>query len=277
MSRFICGNIWLAEHDIIMANVRDVTERKRTEMERERLLAELDTTISSIANGVVIYDTAGNIVRMNQAVEDILNLSPEQRRMPYPERIASRHALTPEGRPFPLNESPLYRALLGETVQGVIILFPGKKGPRWISADAAPIRTPTGEILGVVGTFTDITGVHDAQVQMREMLRLISHDLRAPLAVIQGHAQVLREDAEQEHLAADYLYGLDAILRGAQRLNTMIQDLVEVARLEGGQTRLQTTAVNLPGYITDLLARIATVLDTARIHCEIRRSPAGTG
>ena len=62
---------------------------------------------------------------------------------------------------------------------------------------------------------------------------------------------------------------LAAIDRGVNRMNVMIQDLVDVTRWEGGQLELKREAVDLPRYLDDLLQRVSTALETPRIQVEM--------
>lgn len=62
---------------------------------------------------------------------------------------------------------------------------------------------------------------------------------------------------------------LAAVLRGTQRMNVMIQDLVDAARLEGGQLVLQRRPLPLRAYLDDLLTRASTTLDVSRIVLEV--------
>jgi PAS domain S-box-containing protein len=262
--------IQLHGQDVIMANVRDISERKRAEDERERLLAELDTTIASITDGVVIANAAGEVIRVNPAAQALLEYTPGAEPTTFAELLGDMTVEMPQSSPFPQEMVPLQRALHGEAMQGSIAVMVTRSGMRrWVSLGAAPIRTTAGEVLGVVGTFTDITEVHDTQEQMEEMLRLISHDLRVPLSVIQGHAQLLKEDLAASAAREEYQAGVFAILRSAQRLNNMIQDLVDVARYEGRRLPLTREAVVLPEYLTRLLRRTGTVLETERIQLDI--------
>lgn len=102
----------------------------------------------------------------------------------------------------------------------------------------------------------------------QDFIRTISHDLRAPITIIYGHAELLDELlAEHPHteLESDCV---KAISRGIQRLNVMIQDLVDAARLEGGQSQLNLRAVSLAAFIADLMKRAGVVVDTSRIRAE---------
>ena len=84
-------------------------------------------------------------------------------------------------------------------MHGVIVMFPqAEKGDLWLSVSATPIRTYDGQTHGVVATYTDITAVHALQEQQKALLQTVSHDLRAPLAVIKGHEQVVASMLEEQ-------------------------------------------------------------------------------
>ena len=249
---------------------RDVTERKRVQEERERLLAELDATICSIPDGVVIYGPSAEILRINAAAERMLGFSPEELQLPLEERLARRRAETPAGEPVPLEKALHLRALRGETVQGFIVaihLSPAKTV--WVSAGAAPICTPDRRLLGAVATLTDITAIHELQEQLEDLLRTISHDLRAPLTVIQGQAQLLGRLLEAAGRDRRQRRSVEAIVAECRRMSLMIQDLVDSVRLESGQLRLRRRPVALRSFVADLLVRLTGVLDTGRVRVEI--------
>ena len=256
---------------------RDVTRERKAEAERERLLAEverraaeLDATITSVADGLIIYSPAGEIVRMNPAGLAILGYSPELSARPMAERLQRLRMELPDGQPLPVDESPPRRALRGETVRGmVLVLHPPTGRTVWISASAAPIHTPDGEFLGGVVTFADITPLHDLQEQRDDILRAVSHDLRNPLAVVMGQAELLLRALKKAGLSGPELSSANTILTNARRMNTMIQDLVDAARSESGQLQLKREPVNLRAFALDLKERLAASLQTARIEVQI--------
>lgn len=258
----------------------DITERRQAEHERQRLLsevqrraAELSTTLASIADGLIIYGPTGEIVRMNAAAEQLLGLSPEERRLPLADWLALLQVETPQGRPFPLEETPTYRALRGETVLGaVLVLHRRPDRPRWISSSAAPIRAVNGQLLGAVVTFTDVTVLHELQEQREDILRAVSHDLRSPLTVVQTQAQLLLRALDRAGLAGGERRSAEAIIASSRRMNTMIQELVDAIRLESGQLLLHRGPVDLASFILDLRQRLAGVLETGRIRVQ---APAG--
>ncbi|MCL5256629.1 MAG: PAS domain S-box protein, partial [Chloroflexi bacterium] len=169
----------------VVSVVRDITERKRAEEEREGLLqslqtvnerlllanataselalaaenraSQLEATISSIADGVVIYSPDGAIARINAAGRRIMGYSEEDLRLPKDRRFAGLDVRTEDGRPFPVEELPAMRALRGETVRSVLLGIHRLGETISASTSAAPICDATGRLLGAVLTMTDVT------------------------------------------------------------------------------------------------------------------------
>ena len=99
-----------------------------------------------------------------------------------------------------------------------------------------------------------------------DFVNVISHDLRTPLQVIQGHAQLIQRSPQKAEVVSK---GVEAINTSAKRMNAMIQDLVDTARMDGRQFQLRKQAVNLQPFVVDLLGRMAGVVDVGRVSVEI--------
>ena len=105
-----------------------------------------------------------------------------------------------------------------------------------------------------------------SQDEREELMRTISHDLRAPLTIIRGHTELVTEVLPMGPDAAPMVQeSLDAIRRSVDAMNVMIQDLVDAARLEGGQVTLELEPVLPAEYLPDLLQRIGATVETGRI------------
>jgi PAS domain S-box-containing protein len=149
----------------VMSLVRDVTASRSAELERERLLDELqhhtavlDATLASMADGVVIYGADGRLRSANQAAQEILHYTPaEQATMDVAERTRMLAFTKEDGSPYAPEETPVAKALRGEATRGAIMVVP-RSGPKiWISVSAGPIRGPGGELWGAVSMVSDIT------------------------------------------------------------------------------------------------------------------------
>ncbi len=247
----------------------DITRRKKSESEREQLVAQLDATINAIADGVVIYRSDGEILHMNPAAEKLLGYTREDWKKPLAERSAGYRVETPDGRSFPLEET-MRRVFRGETMRGVLAVLRHPDGTtQWVSNSAAPIRTADGTLVGAVGTSTDITALHRLQEERDMHIHTISHDLRLPLSVIQGHAQLLQEMAAQNGVNGSVAMSLEAILAGTEQMNAMIADMVDSACMDGAGVSLEVHPIDLEPFISKLLQRVSLLLETDRIELGI--------
>jgi len=109
-----------------------------------------------------------------------------------------------------------------------------------------------------------------SQEEREELMRTISHDLRAPLTIIRGHAEVIPELLQMGVESTPAVQeSLDAVRRSVDAMNAMIQDLVDAARLEGGQITLEPAPVQPAEYLPDLLQRISTIVEIGRITLQL--------
>ncbi len=243
---------------------QEIAERARAQLERERLLAEvqrraaeLDATISAISDGLIITDASAAIVRMNEAALRILGvhagLAPGS---------DERSALLGEG-------SPLDRALHGERVLASRLRIRRPDGQhRELLVNAGPIREREEDIRGAIMTFADITPIVELQEQWEDILRAVSHDLRNPLTGIYGQAQLVERRLLQGSPPERIRESVRWILRSARRMNTMIGDLVDSARSEHGQLRLSRRPIDLPAFLQEYLRERATTMEADRIRME---------
>jgi len=252
--------------EAIQAFRQEIAERARAQMERERLLAEvqrraaeLDATISAISDGLIITDASADIVRMNEAALRILGI--EAGFAPGP--AEERSSLLGEG-------SPVDRALHGELVLGLRLRIRRPDGQhRDLLVNAGPIREGEGHIRGAVMTFADITPIMELQEQREDLLRAVSHDLRSPLAGVYGQAQLLERRLTSGAPTDKLRESIKWILRGAQRMNTLIGDLVDSARSEHGELRLSCRPIDLESALHEYLRERSATMDTDRIRVEI--------
>jgi len=256
------------EHTVYRVTISDISDRKRAEAARAHQAAELTATMASLADGLLVFNSEGDIVRMNDAAVNLLGYSPHVPAVPFIEHLFSLQVETLDGSAYPPEEMPAARAVRGETTTGALMVLHHPERTVWVLASAAPIRMPDGQQSGAVATFTDITPLHNLQEQQL-LLHLVSHDLRTPLTVIAGYASVIADKVNELGVDGTITESLKAIQRGVKRMSVMIEDLTEMARFEGGQLLLKREPIELTAYLQDFLQRFATVIDVSRIHLDV--------
>jgi signal transduction histidine kinase len=141
-------------------------------------------------------------------------------------------------------------------------------GPRYMDISYYPLDAD-GQVEYVVAVIRDITRLQELQQQLEDLLHAVSHDLRNPLTAVQGQAQLVMRLLEKAGQQDQLKRSVDVIFTSSQRMNTMIQELIEIARVESRQLSPNQKRLDLPAFVADLQQRLAMVLDTGRIRGEI--------
>jgi len=264
--------IRLPEGDIygFVVALTDFTPQHHLQEEAERRSAELNSTLSAVNDGLVIYGPEGQVLRMNPAAERLLGVTQaEYAAMAPAEREQVMRIETPAGEVIGPAETAIGRALRGQAVMGVRETIRRRDGRTLhLLVSAGPIRDDEGRLLGAVRSMSDVTPLVELQEQREDILRAVSHDLRNPLAGVLGQAQLCERRLAQVGRERERQHAL-SIIASAQRMNTLIQDLVDAARSETGQLQLERHPVDLRAFALRLKAQLAPTLDVGRIEVAI--------
>jgi PAS domain S-box-containing protein len=238
----------------VVGTLLDITERKRVEAEREEALQELQAVLDQCPVGIVIARGAnGEDVKLNARAVALTQ---------QPFDHAGQHGgvvFTPEGRTVEGDERPTLRALHGDRFDSVEFLLQRPDGSRIpVSVSGAPVAPAAaagGAVPKAVVAFQDITTVKDLERLRSEWSAIVAHDLRHPLNAIALHAVVLRRAiarAQGSPLAGP-LESAETILRSAARLNRMIDDLLDLSRLEARRLALTRRPTDLPALARSIV------------------------
>jgi two-component system, OmpR family, phosphate regulon sensor histidine kinase PhoR len=228
-------------------------------------LRQMDAVIAAMPAGLVLYSPDGKIQRINPAAEKLFGLPTAQDEVPPEERLRGLRVLSTNGKPVASEHQPFARALRGEAVSNEVLTLDGPPphGRRSVSASAVPLRGADEKVEAVVATFVEVTRLQQVQEQRDDLLRIMSHDLRTPLSALLLQAQMLQRSlTPEDHRHAKRV---DTIIANGQRLDTMIRDLVDMARLEDGQVKLARRPIDLQAFMTALVERMAGTLPTQRL------------
>jgi two-component system phosphate regulon sensor histidine kinase PhoR len=109
-----------------------------------------------------------------------------------------------------------------------------------------------GTLRGVVAVFHDISALKKAETIRRDFVANVSHELRTPITVIKGYAETLLSDSlEDDPQRREHFLAI--ILKHAQRLSTLIADLLTLSELESGERSVQVEEIQLEGALRHAL------------------------
>jgi two-component system phosphate regulon sensor histidine kinase PhoR len=136
---------------------------------------------------------------------------------------------------------------------------------RIFDVNAAP--TPDG---GAVAVLHDVTEIERAETMRRDFIANVSHEMRTPLTSISGYVETLLDTTEDlpEHVREF----LGIILKNANRMNRLTEDLLALANVESGEYRLKLQRVPASILMTDTLESLGGMLVDSGIEVEVRES-----
>ncbi|HET7459363.1 MAG TPA: ATP-binding protein [Gemmatimonadaceae bacterium] len=225
-------------------------------------VAELDAVLDQMADGVLIADATGEFVRVNPAVERIYGRPLAD----VPAALWSEvmRLRSPDGRPLGVDDLPVRRALREERViEGAEWTAERADGARIrLSGTAAPLREADGRMAGAVLVFRDITErvrlverAQEATAMKSRFFAQMSHELRTPINAILGYGNLIADG-----LAGDVppkaLEMIERIRRSGRHLLELVNDVLDISRLEAGKVRIEPTEFDLVELARDTMATV---------------------
>jgi PAS domain S-box-containing protein len=262
---------------LITAGIRDVTERRRLERENRRVSGYLVSAVDAVQEAFTLYDERDRVVLVNSLARQLFADA-------VPGPIV--------GQTF----DQVLEAALGGGVFDFSTETREHLRERWRAYHRAPagvleVRTGTGRYLrvterktdehGTVSTIADVTDDVERELELRaasaaksEFLASMSHELRTPLNAILGFAQLLQRDAKQP-LSERQLDRLQYVLRGGEHLLRLIDDVLDLSRIEAGQVLVSLEPVDLFEVLTEVKVTLDPMANRAGIALELSPIPLG--
>jgi len=199
----------------------------------------LDVVLGGMDEGLIVVDANEKLLLANPAACQMFDIEmPRDMGRPVWELIRHRSV-----------ERAISKAMKRDRPHQRIVELRGKPS-KHLAVNATRLQDEESAL--VIVMFHDITDLHRLENVRREFVANVSHELKTPLASIQGFTESLLQGAmEDSEYNREFL---QRILEQADRLNLLIQDMLALARVEAGEHPFDDTAVDVQQVVNGCLA-----------------------
>jgi two-component system phosphate regulon sensor histidine kinase PhoR len=229
-------------------HMADQLHAKIDELSEDR--AQLLAVLTSMVEGVMVLDSRGHVLQINPALERMFGIS----------RVEAR------GRPCAeLFRHQRLNDMVAEILQSRAphedeIMLP--LSGRHLQIEASPAGGERENEACVVFVFHDVTELRRLEKIRKDFVANVSHELRTPLTSIKGYVEALLDGGKDDPFEASKF--LDIILKQSDRLNLIIEDLLELSKIESGQITLKAEPLELQAVVDRTLSMIKPIADRKR-------------
>ena len=222
--------------------------------ERERLA----TILEHMADGVLITDASGRVQLLNPAASRMLNTSPAE---------ALGASFAQVVRHYRIIEVWQQCRQTGEQQVAAIEVAPAGKEPAglFLQMVVTPLfdSPPAVNAQSLLVIFQNLTPVRRLETVRRDFISNISHELRTPLASLKAVVETLRDGAVEDPPAA--VRFLDLADRELDALTQMVEELLELSRIESGRVPLRLAPTAVAAVVAPVVERLRPQAERAEL------------
>lgn len=246
----------------------------RTDADLARRVQELDSILRTVREGVLLFDDQHRVLMANRALADFVGVAQLEL------LCHSLHDACPDGRSSLLSlfdyslrglEDDCLLLAAGDTLFKRDEVCLGPEG-KLVERTLTPVYGREGQITGWLLVLRDLTEERTLVQWREEMIELLVHDLRSPLSVIVSGLELMELELEGGHnQGAATVLGLAR--ESSQHVMRLMNDLLDVSRLESGQMGLKCAAVEVEPLLQTIATRLGPLATPAGILIEVKVEP----
>ncbi|MFZ5826254.1 MAG: two-component system histidine kinase PnpS [Bacillota bacterium] len=222
--------------------------QRLSELSREK--TRMDAILQHMADGVLLIDSKKKIALMNPAAEQMLGVLAR-------EAVGKDHLEVTHH--FDLDEKLQHVLRTGDAAS--LEIRRARPETQILEARLAPTGRESER--GVLLVLRDITRSRQLEQMRTEFVASVTHELRTPLTSIRGFAETLLEGALEEPETARHF--VEIIKRESQQLGALIEDLLDLSRIESGKLRLKREPVLMQALVPETVSRLAQKAQASNI------------
>lgn len=230
----------------------DLAERIEREKKQR---GEIEAILVSMVEGIVAVDYAERMIQLNRAAADFFDVD---------DRSVQGRLVEEVIRPAEI-QAFIRRALdLNEPIEEELIVSAPDK--RYLHVMATPLLDGSGEKIGSLVVLHDLTRLRQLEAVRRDFVANVSHELKTPITAIRGAVETLLEDVDD----ATMVNFLRIIMKQGERLGALVDDLLELSRIEQGQEKgYELRRCPLIQVVNNAQAACENLLREQQIHLRI--------
>lgn len=225
----------------------------RSDTRLQEQTRRLEALIQSLEVGLILEDLDGRILYANRMVTDLSNI-PSEKLMGHSVKVFYQSLLK-----FAVNigeaQEKVHQFLSGDYKEEYILSLEYLEKPRYIRLKGFTVSDAAGVGIGHGQILQDITRDYELDQMKSSLVSTVSHELRTPLASIKGYASSLLADDIVWELSTQQEF-LSIISRDADRLADMVDNLLDISRIESDNLQLSKSACSLENIIIHGVERV---------------------
>ena len=233
-------------------NLKSAVE-KLTEEEKK-----MTAIVNSIAEGLILVDSDNRVLHINPAAERLLDLSEDSINKDITELIQNGELIQIEQTPSKNEETNF--------VSEITLIRHNKK--LVLRTIASPFLDENGQTLGTVYLFDDVTREKEIDQMKSDFISLVSHELRTPLTSIIGFVSFIL-DGKAGSINDRQRNSLARVQRQSKRLAALINDLLDISRIESGRIQMEQEPISLLEIVTQRIEEIRPQADEKSIQMDL--------
>ncbi len=211
-------------------------------VERNRLR----NMLNGLSEGIVAIDADGRLTHTNPALGRLI-----------PRAKSGQHFADPRMKTIP--DRTIWADFDRVIATGETVTRNLESKDMILRMKVTPIRDELKAIAGAVGLFSDITQMERLEKTRRDYVSNVSHELRTPLTAMRALVEPLKDGMVTSEADRQRYY--DIILREILRLSRLINDQLELSRLQSGTLSIQKTHMKIDDLVYDVCDRYAAIAE----------------
>ncbi|MBG9656589.1 two-component system histidine kinase PnpS [Cytobacillus firmus] len=222
--------------NVLARNLQEMV--KSQEMQQDRLGA----LIENMGSGLILIDSRGYINLVNRPYKEVFNVNPSEYLYKLYYEVIEHKGITEVVEEIFMTEQKVKKQLI----------IPVNIERRYFEVYGVPIIGTNDEWKGILLVFHDITELKKLEQMRKDFVANVSHELKTPITSIKGFSETLLDGAmENKQTLNDFL---NIILTESDRLQSLIQELLDLSKIEKQGFSLSIQQVDLAEVLEDVVA-----------------------